>query len=107
MANHVSHQSNESVCYKGGDFVILISSADGEYLFYTDKIILNGTYSAGDSECIPVYIDVYDDNLVEGTEEVFDTDDDNFSGINIQTYIIDNDCKSLQTALCVCVCLVL
>ena len=71
---------------------------DLEYLFYNDTIIFNGSYSVGDSECVSVYVNVYDDNLVEGTEEVSDVDNDNddgfhFPGINVQTFIIDNDCK--------------
>ena len=74
---------------------------DEEYLFYNDTIIFNGSYSVGDSECVSVYVNVYDDNLVEGTEEVSYVDNDNddgfhFPGINVQTFIIDNDCKSLD-----------
>ena len=39
--------------------------------------------------CVPVYVDVPDDNLVEGTEKF----EARLPGIFITVFIIDSDCK--------------
>ena len=40
-------------------------------------------------------VDVYDDNVVEGTEKITDQTNE----ISIQVFIIDNDCKALNSSL--------
>ena len=63
-------------------------------MFYNDTVLINGSYSIGDSECTTVRVSVPDDNLVESTE-VFHAIV--IPGANSQSYvsifIIDNDCE--------------
>ena len=64
-------------------------AADLEFTFYDRVIVFNGSYYDGDSVCVPVYVDVPDDNLVEGTEKF----EARLPGIFITVFIIDSDCK--------------
>ena len=67
-----------------------------DYVFYNETLVFNGSYSAGDSECITVLVSVPDDNLVESTE-VFHAIVFYYSGADILSsasiFIIDNDCE--------------
>ena len=82
--------------------------SDGtDYIFYDDVITFNGSYLVGDNECVLVYVNVPDDNLVEGNE-LFNVKIS--SGISPApcVYIIDNDCKIFHVSMlgiigsCIC-----
>ena len=60
------------------------------YELYEDVVLFNGSYSDGDSECVPVYIAIADDDKVEGTEKIATTI---HRGIISTVFIIDDDCK--------------
>ena len=55
-------------------------------------MIFNGSYSDGDSECVPVFVSVPDDDLVERAESYKTYIRD----IHIEIFIIDNDCKPVH-----------
>ena len=65
-----------------------------DYVFYNDTVLINGSYSIGDSECTTVIVSAPDDNLVESTEvfhAVVLTGATSHSYASI--FIIDNDCE--------------
>lgn len=71
-----------------------------DYLFDSDYIIFNGSYSVGDSECVMIDIVANTDNVVEGMEVIKanvnekQEDDRRLSSISI--FIIDNDCMFME-----------